>query len=248
MRPHNAGEYMDAVVPGSVYNDLLVTKKMADPFWRDNEDATFSLMEHDFEYTTSFFIERAIIESEQIVLRCNGLDSIADVYFNDMLLGQAHNMHRVWEFDITPYVIKESGSRNSVKILFHSPNKFVREAYAANRTDGSSDCFDGFPQLRKAHCMFGWDWAPRLPDAGIWRDIELLGVNKARVDGVYITQKHERGTVDLAVDITVKNASNKKSEWERGEDQFVYTVIVTDPSGVEICRDASPQNKRRIAI
>ncbi|MDR0556878.1 MAG: glycoside hydrolase family 2 protein [Treponema sp.] len=245
---HDADECVNAVVPGSVYNDLLVNKKMDDPFWRDNEDAAFSLMEHDFEYTTTFFIDRTILESEQIALRCNGLDSIADVYFNNVFLGQACNMHRVWEFDATPYVIKESGVRNSVRILFHSPNTFVREAYAAVRTDGSSDCLDGFPQLRKAHCMFGWDWGPRLPDAGIWRDIELLGVNKARIDGVYITQRHERGTVELALDIAVKSVAGDKSGRESGEEPLVYTVSVADPSGAGIFRDRASHNKRRVVV
>ncbi|MDR0706513.1 MAG: glycoside hydrolase family 2 protein, partial [Treponema sp.] len=247
MSPHDTDEYVNAVVPGSVYNDLLLNKKMDDPFWRDNEDAAFSLMEHDFEYTSSFFIDSAILESEHIALRYNGLDSIADVYFNNVFLGQADNMHRVWEFDATPYVIKENAACNSVRILFHSPTTFAREAYAAIRTDGSSDCLDGFPQVRKAHCMFGWDWAPRLPDAGIWRDIELLGVNKARIDGVYITQKHERGTVELAIDIAVKNIGDKSGR-EAGEEQLVYAVVIVDPSGAEIFCERSSKNKRRAAI
>ena len=43
--------------------------------------------------------------------------------------------------------------------------------------DGSSsDAMKGFSEPgRKAHCMFGWDWGPRLPDAGLWRPVFLLG-------------------------------------------------------------------------
>src|SRR5699024_9529664 len=51
--------------------------------------------------------------------------------------------------------------------------------------------------LRKAHCMYGWDWGPRLPDAGIWRPVSLLGVDAARFDNVYVTQNHEQGKVTL---------------------------------------------------
>ena len=43
---------------------------------------------------------------------------------------------------------------------------------------------NGFPHIRKAHCMFGWDWGPRLPDAGIWRSLGILGVNEGRIDNV----------------------------------------------------------------
>ena len=56
---------------------------------------------------------------------------------------------------------------------------------------------EGFPLLRKAHCMFGWDWGPRLPDAGIWRNISLLAVDRARLVSVHVRQKHENGKVTL---------------------------------------------------
>ena len=55
----------------------------------------------------------------------------------------------------------------------------------------------GFGQLRKAHCMFGWDWGPRLPDMGIWREISLFGVNKEGKITVYIKQEHKTGEVTL---------------------------------------------------
>ena len=38
--------------------------------------------------------------------------------------------------------------------------------YRQNPAEGSSDAMKGFANLRKAHCMFGWDWGPHLPDAG----------------------------------------------------------------------------------
>jgi beta-mannosidase len=137
--------------------------------------------------------------------------------------------------------VKDGSSPNSLKILFHSPNKFVREAYAEARTDGSSDCLDGFPQLRKAHCMFGWDWGPRLPDAGIWRDIELLGIDKARIGNVYITQNHEKGRADLKIELARQQVSAE-------DDDFAYSVIITGPSGVEIRDEPSSRDVRLISI
>ncbi|WP_369688914.1 glycoside hydrolase family 2 protein [Bacillus sp. FJAT-26390] len=49
--------------------------------------------------------------------------------------------------------------------------------------------------------MFGWDWGPKIPDAGIWRDISILGYDQGRIDDVCITQHHEAGTVRLDVRI-----------------------------------------------
>ena len=46
----------------------------------------------------------------------------------------------------------------------HSPIRYIREENEKIYTGGSADAMEGFPHLRKAHCMFGWDWGPRLPD------------------------------------------------------------------------------------
>ncbi|MDR1352969.1 MAG: glycoside hydrolase family 2 protein [Treponema sp.] len=220
--------WLGAKVPGSVYSDLLANKKMPDPFWRDNEDGALALMENDFEYECSFTVTQALLKADRVVLRCEGLDTLAELYLNGRLAGAADNMHRVWEFDVKDKLKK---NKNTLRVLFYSPVKFIREAYRKLRTDGSSDCLDGFPLLRKAHCMFGWDWGPRLPDAGIWRDIELRGIKTARIESVYITQKHRAGSVELGI----KPAVEKTGPAETG-----YSVIITDPQGESRQYDNSP--------
>ena len=32
--------------------------------------------------------------------------------------------------------------------------------------------------MRKAPCHFGWDWGPKLPPIGIWRDLRLEGYQR----------------------------------------------------------------------
>jgi beta-mannosidase len=226
-------EFLPAKVPGSVYNDLILNNKMNDPFWRDNEDKALELMEEDYEYRCTFTPKKDLLESDLILLRCEGLDTLADVYLNDMLLGSVNNMHRTWKFDVTGTI---TAGENNLRIIFFSPNRFVREAYAKVRTDGTLDAMKGFPQLRKAHCMFGWDWGPRLPDAGIWRDIMLVGVNAALIEDVYIIQRHNPQAAEaegahsfrnraVSLDFRVNVLKVKKDcalSWE---------IDVTDPEG-----------------
>ena len=66
-------------------------------------------------------------------------------------------MHRTWEFDVKD-LLREG--ENTIAVHFASPTKFIRESYAADPADGTADAMEGFPSLRKAHCMFGWDWGP----------------------------------------------------------------------------------------
>jgi beta-mannosidase len=60
--------------------------------------------------------------------------------------------------------------------------------------------------------MFGWDWAPSLPDMGIWRSIYIEGYKMQRMDDVYITQMHEKGNVTL--DIRIKLDMNDGIDYD----------------------------------
>jgi len=225
MRKLNSGSLLPAVVPGSVYNDLLKNKQIEDPFWRDNEDKAFSVMENDFEYRCEFSVPPKMLGMDKILLRCEGIDTIADIFLNNKSISHTDNMHRIWEFDVTGIIKKD---KNELKIIFYSPVKFAGEAHKKQKVDGSSHALDGFPQIRKAHCMFGWDWGPRLPDAGIWRDINLAGIRMARIDNVYITQKHKKESVELDVRVDIDSAVNLQRDAK-----YSWKIIITDPADNE---------------
>jgi len=195
------GDYIPAAVPGSVYNDLLRNGRMEDPYYRCNEEKALEIMENDFEYVTFFDIGEELLDSREVLLHFDGIDTIADIYLNGVRLGAVKNMHRVWEFPVKELLRR---TVNELKVVLHSPTKFIREADKKERLPGSMEAMAGFPYLRKAHCMFGWDWGPRLPDAGIWRDVKLIGYEEARLDSVYITQIHGKDTVMLKLDIDVE--------------------------------------------
>ena len=207
-----------ATVPGSVYHDLLAAGRIEDPFWRDNETAALKLMENDFVYTRAFEVPGALLDCDTVLLRCEGLDTLAEVSINGVKVGGADNMHRTWEFDAKAAL---RPGTNAIAVALRSPTRFLREADAAFPLEGTTDAMRGFPHLRKAHCMFGWDWGPRLPDAGIWRDIGLVGVECARIGGVHIRQRHGAGRVTLGVDTRVLRFGG-------GEPEVAVTVTAPD--------------------
>ncbi len=191
----HGGKDIPAVVPGSVYTDLLREGEMEDPFFKDNEDAALKLMEEDYEYVCSFECPEDILEDNVLELVCTGLDTLAELSLNGKEIGKADNMHRTWEYDIKGVLQK----KNTLLIHFHSPLKYIREAYEKAPTKGSEDAIPGFVHLRKAHCMFGWDWGAHLPDAGIFRPVYIRAYSGIRLSTVEILQKHEEGAVTLQV-------------------------------------------------
>ncbi len=194
-----------ATVPGSVYHDLLAAGQIEDPFWRDNETEALKLMEHSFRYARSFEASPELLAADAVRLRCEGLDTLATVEINGQVAGRADNMHRTWEFDVKALL---RPGENAIAVTFASPTRFLREANAETFLDGSTDAMAGFPHLRKAHCMFGWDWGPRLPDAGIWRGIALVGVETARIRQVRVRQRHGEGRVVCAIETDIERLSD----------------------------------------
>ena len=185
------GKHIPARVPGSLYHDLLQNNMMEDPFWRDNEDKVPII--DTAVYERSFIITEELLKHESILLQCEGLDTLADIRINGAQTGTADNMHRTWEF---PLMNLQPGE-NKISVTFHSPVEYIRKRQAEVPTDGSPESMAGYPHIRKAHHMFGWDWGPRLPDIGIWRDISILATNSARLKSVRISQTHHNGAVTL---------------------------------------------------
>ena len=225
MRAAEDSNWIPATVPGSVYADLLDAGKMEDPFWRDNEQEAFDLMEKDYVYRRTFELTEENLVCDALNLTCEGLDTLATIRVNGEIVLEADNMHRTWRANVLDFV---APGENEIEITFHSPNRAAREAYAENPVNGSTDAVEGFVHIRKAHCMFGWDWGPRLPDAGIWRDIYLEQIHSARLASVYIRQEHADGKVRLEFEPLIESYDGL---CECMQPDYSVRYTVTSPDG-----------------
>jgi beta-mannosidase len=197
MRRTDRTEWLDALVPGSVFHELMKAGQMEDPFFRENEYAAKELSSYDYEYARSFEVDGRLFASERLVLCCEGLDTLATIVLNDQVVAATDNMHRTYEFDVLPYL---NLGENTLRIVFASPTRYIAEKQNVRKLRGVPHTIRGYSHLRKAHSMFGWDWGPQLPDSGIWRGISLKGYRIARLGQVYVSQKHNAdGIVDLEV-------------------------------------------------
>lgn len=185
-----------ASLPASVLSVLSDNKVIPEPYWKDNEDKLHELLEEDFSFSCSFQVDEVLLQNPFILLRLEGVDTIADLYVNDSYIHTLNNMHRTWEFPVQDFL---HDGKNSCKLVFHSAFKAADAAFDQCATRGTEDAWEGFSHIRKAHYMYGWDWGAHLPDAGIFRDVKLIGIDEARIDSVYITQTHADGQVTLHI-------------------------------------------------
>ena len=196
MREADSETWHSAHVPGSVYADLMADGTMPDPFWRENELDAFERMKKDYVYQRAFTVTEAQLAHAHVELVCEGLDTLAHVSLNGREIAFADNMHITWVWDVKEQL---HTGENTLEIRFDSPILYC--AKKAEEAPGweSSDATPGFRHLRKAHCMFGWDWGARLPDAGIWRPIFLRTWDTARLENALMLQAHHDGVVDVTI-------------------------------------------------
>ncbi|HEY3378929.1 MAG TPA: glycoside hydrolase family 2 protein [Armatimonadota bacterium] len=200
-----SGETLPAQVPGCVHTDLLANGLIDDPFYRENEEALQWVGETDWTYTRTVDVSAATLAEEQVLLRCEGLDTLATIVVNGTEVARTENMFRTWEFPIKTLL---RVGENRIEIRFTSPIPTITARQTAHPIPDWSGPKEmrGRGWLRKAPYHFGWDWGPVLVTSGIWRPIALLAYTTARLDDVHVRQAHHTDggvTLDIAIAATV---------------------------------------------
>ncbi len=202
---------LPARVPGCVHLDLLAAGQIEDPYYRDDEDRLQWIGRADWVYSRVVTVDDALLAHDRVLLRCDGLDTLATLTLNGAEIGRADNMFRVWEFDVKPYL---TPGDNLLVIRFAAAEPFCADQQARRALPGWSGPKEpgGRAWLRKEPCNFGWDWGPVLVTCGIWRAIALVAFDTARLADVHLTQDHaqapERVIVRAAIAAeTVRDAA-----------------------------------------
>ncbi len=199
MREVSQNDWLVAEIPGSVMSALLNHGKAPDPHYRLNEYEVRELFRKDYEFVRDFTVSEELFEKEKTELICYGLDTLAEIYLNDSLLAKTNNMHRTWRFECKGLLNR---GENQIRIVFRAPITYIESYEPGEHKEISyiaAGAMKGNQYLRKAHCMFGWDWGAQLPDAGIWHDIELIGYSEGRIEEVEILQTHRKDQVELRI-------------------------------------------------
>ncbi|MFZ6027865.1 MAG: beta-mannosidase [Chloroflexota bacterium] len=198
-READTTEWYPASVPGSVHLELMALGKIPDPFVADNELRVQWVGERDWEYRRSFQADATFLANEQAWLVCDGLDTLTDVFINGQFVGHGENMFRQYRWDIKPLL---SEGENEILLRFGGPIPYILARNAERQLGGVEQ--PGTPYIRKAPCHFGWDWGPKLPPIGPWKDIRLEGYNTARLTNVYLRQRHTGEGIFVRAEIEIE--------------------------------------------
>ena len=200
-------EWLEATVPGCVHTDLLNAGRIDDPFYRDNEEKLMWIGETDWVYAVDFDTAHDFLEHDRVLLRFEGLDTLAAVTLNDTPLGQTDNMFRTWEFNVAGIL---TAGRNRLAVHFTAPGPYARakqEREFLQHGGIGHHRLNGCNRIRKEQCNFGWDWGPMCLTSGIWRPVHLVGFSDARISQVFTDQMHRERKVQLGVCVEAEKVS-----------------------------------------
>ena len=176
-------ESFGAIVPGTIHTDLLRAGMINDPFKGTNEKKLQWVDRQNWNYSREFFIDdSSLIAAGNVELVFEGLDTRADVYFNDSLILMSNNMFRTWRRNVSGLI---RYGKNSLEVHFFAAETFVdslADEYPVALPDKR-----GF--IRKAPYQFGWDWGPAFKSCGIWRPVYLVFWDEVRMEEPQIIQK-----------------------------------------------------------
>ncbi|MCC6321563.1 MAG: glycoside hydrolase family 2 protein [Phycisphaerales bacterium] len=207
--PGIRGRSFPASIPGCIHTDLIRAGIIGHPRLGMNELECQWVGRCDWEYRSTFDVEREIIDTHaRLDLVFDGLDTIAEITLNGHELGRAANMFHPHRFDARNAI---KAGPNELTITFRSPLRHIRaeEARLGPRPyngDGLGEAggWQPFQFIRKAACNFGWDWGPRVATCGVWKPIRIEAWSGVRISAVRPLISRPRGDrwqVDVHVSV-----------------------------------------------
>lgn len=224
----------DCCVPFSMYTALLREGYIDDPFDRDNEYAIAALSNTDSTASLLFTVDEAVVTETVQRLSFLCADTVIDVTLNGVSLGQMSDMHRRYDFDVKGIL---SAGENRLDLHFHSSVEYTKKLNDGFRKMGMEHLGGGHARLRKTASMNGWDWGPRLPDMGLYKDVILTCYSDGELLDFEVRQRHENGVAILL--FAAETVVFGKSE---------VCVTVTSPDGEETVCVLDETGKGQLAI
>lgn len=168
-----------AQVPGNVELDLCRAGLVEDPFYSTNAEKLYIYENYHFFYQKKFEVTKKA--GLEYLLRFDGIDTVADVYLNGVLLGHTENM-------LIPHTLSASSLQDGENELFVHiyPACIEARKYPLSAADCSLPYTFESLVIRKAAHSFGWDIMPRAVSAGLWRDVSLEALPPARIEESYL--------------------------------------------------------------
>lgn len=208
LNEQDSQERYNATVPGTVLTTLVQQGVYPDPYFGINNMAIpEDLCRKQWWYTTELPLSAEQLASEKLELIFNGINYLADVWFNGCKLGSIDGAFIRGRFDISA-LTKEN---NTLAVHIYPPHNpgipHEQSGITGRGPNGGVLCLDG-PTFISSE---GWDWVPGVRDRniGIWQDVVLKvsgGVTIGDTQVIADLPLPSTEVADLTIETSVSNS------------------------------------------
>ncbi|XP_055677414.1 beta-mannosidase [Lutzomyia longipalpis] len=173
-------------LPSGVYTALQEAHHVDSVLYSYNDVNLRWIAMETWTYTLDFSVPKEIFNSEYIILTLHGVDTVAEVSFNGVMLqtstgkDELDNMFTRYRFDVKRYAEDPFfEGRSYISITIKSPvaaAKALAQKHLITPPECPPNVYHGechMNFLRKMQASFSWDWGPAVPSSGIWRPVVL---------------------------------------------------------------------------
>lgn len=174
----NGSLVLPAEVPGCVHSALQRQQYIQDPYFRFNDLLYQWIALDNWTYATTFSVSPQIRVKQKALLVFDGVDTVASISLNGIVLGKTDNMFRRYDFSVRDLL---SDGENVLEVHFLSPVLYASERRNAHASYivppecppdvQKGECHVNF--IRKEQSSFSWDWGPSFPTLGLWKGVRL---------------------------------------------------------------------------
>lgn len=215
-------------IPGDVHTALKNAGLIPDPYFGRNELDLRWVAEQDWQIERSFDLSDA---SGEWYLDVDGLDTVATIEVNGILVLEADNCFRRYRPDVSKAL---RPGENRIRILFRSSiregaERQARQPFYIPYQTANSPIANG-NLLRKPQCHFGWDWNIAIAPLGLYGTIALKRLQTARIE--HVTTRQQHGPDGVRVSLTVELFASAKGSLpltlRLGDEQVTLDVEVQE--------------------
>ena len=147
--------------------DLLSEKRGENMFFANNETHYSFLDTCHLTYVLNFNIEKELLHKDVIKLSFKYIDTHATILLNGKQVAKTQNAFRTYSFDVKEFLKKgENELRVEIEPIYQKWQNINSDDFNILHSEKRV-------VFRKAAFQFGWDWAPRYMNMGIWQPVYL---------------------------------------------------------------------------
>src|SRR6185312_2417370 len=192
--------WINAVVPGTVFYSYVKAGNEKDPDYAENiyqvDKAKYN---RPYWYRTEF-VAPHLEKGKRLWLKFNGINKIAEVYFNGQHLGTLKGLMERGIFDITQWVSPKG--KNAIAVLVTPPRNDPQHNHGLANWESPTYI-----------CSASWDWMPEVPglNSGVTDTVAISTTGPVSITDPYIkTDLPNNHLANLTLTAQLHNALSQR--------------------------------------